>query len=90
MANEQDKFTETIQQQVKSCFEIVSAEIDDRRIEYAAASKLLRVLNETLALVAPRVPVLGPSQYRDIEYQLLRCITLTLAHIETEQQKAGK
>jgi valyl-tRNA synthetase len=87
MAKEQDRFAETIQQQVNSCFEIVSAEIDNRRIEYAAASELLRVLNETLALVAPRVPVFGSSLYRDVEEQSLRCIAKTLTKIEN--MKAG-
>jgi hypothetical protein len=89
MAKEQDKFAETIQQQVNSCFEIISAEIDDRRIEYAAASELLRVLNETLALVAPRIPIFGDSIYMDVELQVLRCIALACNRIEVEQQKAG-
>ena len=89
MAKEQDKFAETIQQQVNSCFEIISAEIDDRRIEYAAASELLRVLNKTLALVAPRVPIFGDSIYMDVELQVLRCIALACNRIEAEQKKAG-
>ena len=83
MANDKDGFSETIRQQVDSCYRVMAT----CRVEMDL-TKRLEHLNTLLALVAPRVAVIGASHYNALELQLIRCISITLSEIE--QQKAGE
>ena len=67
---------------------VTAIQSGEKRVEYDSPAERLKQLNATLALVAPRVPVLGSSLYRDVEGQALRCIAKTLTEIEN--MKAGE
>ena len=67
---------------------ISAVQLGDKRVEYESAAELLKQLNASLSLIAPRVPVLGSSPYRECEAVLLSAIESVSRRIELQSQFA--